>query len=109
MERPRPTGGRSATGARNSLGSDGTPLPRPTPAVQRLCRDPRLHAALRRIHECGPRSVGMAIAELCDHAGVEPQALDYLLTWCRLDPVTVRAVGGADFPRPPMDQVPEAA
>jgi hypothetical protein len=47
--------------------------------------------------------VGCAFAELLDTIGADPGALDELLRWGRVEPDIVAALGGADFPRPPLD------
>jgi hypothetical protein len=46
----------------------------------------------------------MFVAELLDHIGADPTAIDLVLTWVRLDPDVVRTLAG-EFPPSPLDQV----
>ena len=87
---------------------EATAPPRPGPCVTRLHHDLCLHVAFRHLHRCGPRPVGHAIAELLDVLGADPTCLDVVLQWRRLDPDLVTALGGDDFPRPPLDLVPQS-
>ncbi len=80
----------------------------PGPAVQRLLDGLRLHQAFRQLHRCGPRPVGMFVAELLDRLHADPLTIDLVLTWRRgLDPEVIAAIAG-EFPRRPLDLV-EAA
>ena len=82
------------------------PLPGSTPCANRLRHDLRLQQTFRHLHQCGPRPVAHAVAELLDDLGADPHCLDGLLRWRALDPGLVRAFGGDDFPRPPLRLVP---
>jgi hypothetical protein len=76
----------------------------PRRAIQRLA-EPHLQIAFRRLHRCGPRPTAMCFAEMLDAHEFDPEALDFILTWCRFDPAVVAAIGG-EFPRPPLVLVP---
>jgi hypothetical protein len=43
---------------------------------------------------------------MLEGVGAGPEALDRLEAWARLDPETVRSLGGRDFPRPPLRVMP---
>ena len=82
--------------------------PTPGPYVTRLHHDLSLHMAFRHLHRCGARPVGHAVAELLDTLGADPACLDDVLRWRALDHDLVAAFGGADFPCPPLDLVPQS-
>lgn len=73
-------------------------------AVQRLREDPRFQQAFRQLHLCGPQPIGVCFADLLDHVGADPAALDFVLNWCILDPEFVAALAG-EFPGPLLDLV----
>jgi hypothetical protein len=78
----------------------------------RLRGSPHLQRIVARVTEAGPRPVAELLIEAMEqaNAGADPAALDRLLQrWARLDPATVRAVGGDRFPKPPLDVVPARA
>ena len=73
----------------------------------RLRGSPHLQRIVSRVTEAGPRPVAELLIEALENAGADPAALDRLLErWARLDPATVRAVGGDRFPRSPLRLVP---
>lgn len=74
----------------------------PGPCWRRFQRDLRLQRAAERLHRCGPRPAAEFVAELLDAHGVDPAALDRLLTWASLDSGTVVALGADQFPPPPL-------
>jgi len=74
--------------------------------VRRLLQDRRLQKEFCQLRRSGSRAVGMCTAELLDHLGAEPAALDFVLTWRRgFDPDVIRLLAGDDFPRPPIHPV----
>jgi hypothetical protein len=75
----------------------------------RFRTNPRMQRIVEHVHRCGPRPVGEMLIELLEEAGADPAVLDRLENrgWDRLDPETVRQVGGRDFPRPPLRGVPK--
>lgn len=73
----------------------------------KLRSTPRLQRIVANVTACGPRPVGELLIEAMEGAGADPAALESLLArWESLDPRTVAAVGGRDFPRPPLRIVP---
>ena len=70
------------------------------PTVQRLYTSPPLQAAWSRIHRCGPRASASCIAEMLDFIHAPPCEIDFVLSWCPLDPDLVRAIAGDDFLTP---------
>jgi hypothetical protein len=82
------------------------PSLRPAACWRRLHRDVRLQRAVAHVHGLGARPVGELLVELLDAHGVPPAALDLLLTWRRLDPQLVAAVGADRWPPQPLDAVP---
>jgi hypothetical protein len=77
----------------------------PGPVVQRLRSDLRLHVLFRHLHRCGPQPTAYCVAELLDAIRADPASLDEVLKWGRLSPDVVAALGGSNFPPPPMDVV----
>jgi hypothetical protein len=74
--------------------------------VRRLLRERRLQEEFHQLHRSGSRAVGMCTAELLDHVGAEPAALDFVLTWRRgFDPDVIRRLAGDDFPHRPIHPV----
>ena len=66
---------------------------------------------IERVH-AGPRPVGELpielLIELLEASNADPAVLDRLEDWGRLDPETIRRVGGDRFPPPPLHAVPKA-
>ena len=78
------------------------------PLGDRLRGSLHLQRIIERVHAAGPRPVAELLIEMLEGVGAGPDALDRLEAWARLDPETVRRVGGRDFPRPPLRVVPKA-
>jgi hypothetical protein len=76
------------------------------PLGDRLRGSLHLQRSIASVQSCGPRAVGEMVVELLEASGADPAVLDRLEDWSRLDPDTVRSVGGRDFPRPPLRVVP---
>jgi hypothetical protein len=82
-------------------------------ALGRLVDDDRIsepyaRRIIERVVGCGSRPVAELLIEMLEDVGAGPEALDRLERWAKLDPETVRRVGGCDFPRPPLRVVPKA-
>ena len=68
------------------------------PVGDRMRSDPGIQRAIEHLHRLGPRASAEAWVEVLEKEGVvDPGVLDRLLRWHRLDPATVRAIGGDKF------------
>lgn len=59
----------------------------------------RLRSGSIHVHELGPRAVGELLHEIGQRFGATPEILDLLDDWRALNPETLRALGGDQFPR----------
>jgi hypothetical protein len=58
------------------------------------------------VHELGPRPVGVLLLQI---AGDDRDLIERLERLAAFDPQTVAALGGRDWPRPPLWSVPSEA
>jgi hypothetical protein len=74
-----------------------------------LSQEPPLQRLFERIHACGPRAVGHAVAELLDDLDAGPAAFDLIFAWQCLDPGICAAVGADRWPGDVVRLVPRIA
>jgi hypothetical protein len=79
----------------------------PGPCWRRLQGDVALQWVFTHLCDCGARPVAEAVVELLDMHGVQPDSLDRLFEWHRLDAKLCAAIGADGFPPPPLAEVPE--
>ena len=102
----RPSQGQRDLCRRNQATAVRAPVIYCGPIGDRLRGSPHLQRIIERVVGCGPRPVAELLIEMLEDVGASPEALDRLERWAKIDPKTVRQVGGRDFPRPPLRVVP---
>ena len=71
-------------------------------AAEDLVDDLRFHRLVERLHRLGPRATGELLIEIGEQRLCRTFIDQRLETYAALDPETVRAVAGDQFPRPPL-------
>ena len=67
-----------------------------------LVDDLRFHRQVERLHALGLRATGELLLEIAECIGCRTFIDQRLEAYAALDPETVRAVAGDQFPRPPL-------
>ena len=70
--------------------------------VKDLVDDLRFHRLVERLHRLGPRATGELLSEIGEQRSCRSFIDTRLRAYAALDPETVRAVAGDQFPRPPL-------
>ncbi len=73
--------------------------------VADLVDDLRLHRQVEKLCQLGPRAVGELLVEIGEQRSCRTFIDQRLEAYNRLDPKTVNAVAGDQFPRPPLYEV----
>ena len=71
-----------------------------------LVADLRFHREAEKLHALGPRAVGELLMEIGEQRGIRTFIDQRLRAYAALDPEVARELDGAEFPRPPLYEVP---